>query len=140
MVKKIVATPPNKKPSKATSTKKQKSKKTNRFTFTGIFSEFETKYGDFRNSFFGFILKDIREMPGKSLVSDWQWFNMTQKFKIAFEAYKDEELIGKKIQFEGLKESSKKDYYTYQGNVLISGPEDLEHRILRPSNVKVLEG
>ena len=58
---------------------------------------------------------------------------------MAFENYTDAELIGKQIQFEGLKESRKKDYYTYKDNVLISGPEDLEHRILRPSNVTVLE-
>jgi len=139
MIPKVLANPLNKKPSKVTSTKKQKSKKTNRFTFTGIFSAFETKYDDFRNSFVGFILKDIREIPSKSLVSDWQWFNMTQKFKMAFENYTDAELIGKQIQFEGLKESHKKGYYTYKDNVLISGPEDLEHRILRPSNVTVLE-
>jgi hypothetical protein len=138
MVKMIVAAPANKTPSKTTSTKK--SEQTNRLIFTGIFIAFETKYDDFRNSFVGFILKDIREMPSKSLVSDWQWFNMTQKFKMAFESYKDEELPGKQIQFAGIKETHKKGYYTYQGSVLISGPEDLEHRILRPNDVKILEG
>jgi Uri superfamily endonuclease len=65
---------------------------------------------------------------------------MTQKFKMAFENYTDAELLDKKIQFEALKESHEKGYYTYQGSVLISGPEDLEHRILRPNHVKVLEG
>lgn len=139
MVKTIVAKPPNKKTRKNTSTKKQKSKKSNRFTFRGILSKFEEKYSDFGGDLVGFILIDIREMPRKSLVSDGQWFNMTEKFKTAFASYTDEKLLGKKIQFEGLKESHKKGYYTYQGNVLISGPEDLEHRILRPNNVKVLE-
>jgi Uri superfamily endonuclease len=63
---------------------------------------------------------------------------MTEKFKTAFESYTDEDLLGKEIEFEGLKESHKKGYYTYKGSVLISNPEDLEHRILRPGSIKVL--
>ena len=116
----------------------KKSKKSNRFIFIGLFTKFEERHNNFGDDFVGFILSDIREIPRKSLISDWQWFNMTKKFKVAFENYKDEELIGKTIQFEGLKEASKKGYYTYQGNVLISSPDDLEYRILRPSKVKVL--
>lgn len=116
----------------------KKSKKNNLFTFTGIFKKFEIKHNDFGEDLFGFILEDIREIHSKALITDWQWFNMNEKFKLAFEAHKDEALSGKKIQFEGIKESHKKGYYTYQGNVLISNPEDLEHRILRPKNIKVI--
>jgi hypothetical protein len=113
-------------------------KKSEYFTFTGIFKKFETKASPFGEDLFGFILEDIRELPHKSVISSWQWFNMTEKFKAAFENHKDEALPGKKIQFEGHKESNKKGYYTYRGNVLISNPEDLEYRILRPKNIQVL--
>lgn len=113
------------------------SKKSNYFTFIGIFKKFETKPNTFGEQLFGFILEDIREVSGKLLIADWQWFNMTEKFKVAFDIYRDEALAGKQIQFEGLKEASKKGYYTYRGNVLISKPDDIEYRILRPKNIQV---
>lgn len=138
MTKKLVTKPTKKKSSKTASMQQKKSKKANRFTFRGILSKFQEKYNDFGEDLIGFILKDIREMPSKSLIADEQWFNRTEKFKMAFESYTDEELLGKEIEFEGLKESHKKGYYTYQGSVLISNSEDLEHKILRPENVKVL--
>jgi hypothetical protein len=118
--------------------RQKKLKQSNRFCFTGLLTRFEERHNDFGEDFLGFILRDIREMPSKSIISDWQWFNMTEKFKIAFENYKNEELVGKKIQFEGLKEAHRKGYYTYRGTVLISKPDDLEYRILRPSKIKVL--
>jgi hypothetical protein len=58
--------------------------------------------------------------------------------KEAFEKYSDEELTGKTIKFNGFKVSEKKGYYEYLDNILISGPDDLEHRVLRPTKIKVL--
>lgn len=115
-----------------------KPKKSQYFTFIGIFKKFEIKHNDFGEDLFGFILEDIREVRSKGLIADWQWFNMTEKFKLAFDTYRDEALPGKKIQFEGIKETHKKGYYTYQGNVLISTPDDLAYKILRPKNIQVL--
>ncbi len=132
MAVKLLAKPPSK------AVNNTASKKSDYFTFTGIFKKFETKASPFGEDLFGFILEDIREFPDKSLIADWQWFNLTEKFKAAFEIYKDEVLPGKQIQFEGVKESRKKGYYTYRGTELISNPDDLEHRILRPKNIQLL--
>lgn len=107
MIQKMVA----KKSKKITTNEKKQLNNPNHFTFTEIFRKFETKDGDFRNSFVGFILKDIRETPNKLLVSDWQWFDMAQKFKIAFQNYTDSELLGKQIQFAGIKETHKRLLY-----------------------------
>ena len=122
------------------STQAKKLNKSKYHTFAGTFKKFEIKNSSFGDDLFGFILENIYELPRNSPISDWQWFNLTKKFKAAFEAYKDEALPGRQIQFEGLKEASKKGYYTYQGNVLISTPDDIEYRILRPKNIKILEG
>ena len=108
------------------------------FAFTGIFKKFEVKHRDFGEDLFGFILEDICEIPKKSLIIGSQWFHLTEKFKKAFENYRHEALAGKKIQFEGIKEMHKKGYYTYQDNVIISGPDDLEYKILRPTKIKIL--
>ncbi|HRA42832.1 MAG TPA: hypothetical protein PLV31_03985 [Gammaproteobacteria bacterium] len=138
MTKGLVEKPLTQGSDQVSPTQQKKSKKSNRFVFVGLFTKFEERNNDYGDDFIGFILSDIREVSKKSLISDQQWFNMTEKFKIAFESYKDEELIGKKIQFEANKEASKKGYYTYRENVLISNPDDLEYRLLRPSKVKVL--
>jgi hypothetical protein len=67
-----------------------------------------------------------------------QWFNIGEGFKEAFEPYSDKQLIGKAIKFNGFKVTEKKGYFEYRNNVLISGPDDLEYRVLRPTRIKVL--
>lgn len=110
----------------------------NCFTFTGIFAEFKTKRNGYGEMVLGFIMKDITNFKTKKLFVESQWFNLGEGFKEAFEKYSDKELIGKTIKFNGFKVSEKKGYYEYRDNVLISGPNDLEHRVLRPSKIKVI--
>lgn len=123
---------------KAELTDIKKFKKSKYCTFIGTFTKFEMKNSSFGEDLFGFILENIYELPSNSPISDWQWFNLTEKFKTAFDTYRDEALPGKQIQFDGLKEANKKGYYTYRGNMLISTPNDVEYRILRPKNIQLL--
>ena len=113
-------------------------KKSNRFMFVGKFSNFQTKSNDFGEDLYGLVIKSIKKMNSNKIISESQWFNLGEGFKKTFAKYKDEELPGKKIKFEAALESSKKGYYTYRDNVLISGPDDLEHKLLRPTKIKVL--
>jgi hypothetical protein len=113
-------------------------KNANRFMFMGTFSHFKIKNNNFGEDLYGFLLKDIKKISGKKILSNSQWFNLSQSFKEAFVKYKDDELPGKTIKFEAALESSKKGYYTYQDNLLISSPEDLEYRLLRATKVTVL--
>ena len=114
-------------------------KKYNRFMFTGTFSQFKTKSNDFGEDLYGFVLKDIKKATSKKILSDSQWFNLSNSFKDAFSKYKDKALPGKTIKFEAALESNKKGYYTYRDNILISTPDDLEHRLLRATKIKVLD-
>lgn len=107
--------------------------------FAGVFSTFRTKYNGFGEDLYGFILINIRKVPSKALISESQWFNLSEGFKRAFRRYKDEELPKKKIRFEATMESNKKGYYTYRDNVLISGPEDIEYKLLRPTKIKIFD-
>lgn len=113
-------------------------KKSNRFTFTGTFSHFKTKDNNFGEELYGLVLTNIKKAPSKKKISDSQWFNLGNGFKQTFGKYKDDELPGKTIKFEAALESNEKGYYTYRDNVLISGPEDLEHRLLRPTKIKII--
>ncbi len=136
MTKKRVPQPLTEKSRKTVSIEQKKPAK--HFTFIGIFKKFEVKHRDFGEDLFGFILEDISEIPKKLLIISSQWFHLTEKFKKAFENYRHEALPGKKIQFEGIKEVHKKGYYTYQGDVIVSRPDDLEYKILRPTKIKIL--
>ena len=106
--------------------------------FMGKISNLQTKNNDFGEDLYGLVIKNIKKMTGNKIISDSQWFHLGEGFKKTFAKYKDEELPGKKIKFEAALESNKKDYYTYRDNVLISGPDDLEHKLLRPTKIKVL--
>jgi hypothetical protein len=114
-------------------------KKSNRFMFTGEFSHFKTKNNDFGEDSYGLVLTNIKKTSSKKKISDSQWFHLGDGFKKTFDKHKDDELPGKTIKFEAALESNKKEYYTYRDNILISGPEDLEHRLLRPTKIKVLD-
>ena len=114
-------------------------KKTNRFMFIGTFSHFKVKNNDFGEDLYGFLLKDIKKATSKKTLSDSQWFNLSNGFKEAFAKYKDKQLPEKVIKFEAALESNKKGYYTYRDNVLISAPEDLEHKLLRATKIKVID-
>lgn len=107
--------------------------------FAGTFSHFQTKNNSFSEELYGLVLKDIKKTPSKKKISDLQWFHLGDGFKKTFAKYKDDELPGKTIKFEAALESNKKGYYTYRDNVLISAPDELEHKLLRPTKIKVLD-
>ena len=107
--------------------------------FVGKFSNFQTKSNDFGEDLYGLVIKNIKKMTGNKIISDSQWFNLGEGFKKTFAKHKDDELTGKTIKLEAALESNKKGYYTYRDNALISGPEDLDHKLLRPTKIKVLD-
>jgi hypothetical protein len=110
----------------------------NRFTFTGVFVEFKPKQNGYGKSLLGFILRNITEVKTKKLFLKWQWFHLSNEFKDAFEKHADEELIGKTINFNGFRSTQKKGYFEYRDNVLISVPDELEYRVLRPTKIKAI--
>lgn len=117
---------------------KKKKFSNNRFIFTGVFVKIKAKHNGYGEPLLGFILQDITEVKIKKLFSTGQWFHLNNEFTKAFEKYTDEELIGNTIKFNGFKSTQKKGYYEYRDNVLISDPDELEHRILRPTQICVL--
>ena len=83
----------------------------NRFTFTGVFSEFKEKRNGYGELVLGFIMKDITNFKTKKLFVESQWFSLGEGFKQAFEPYSDKQLIGKTIKFNGFKVTEKKGYF-----------------------------
>lgn len=104
---------------------------------TAEFVEFQTKQNYF-GEYFGLVLKNIRTSPYRKLISEKQWFHLTNNFKKAFWDYKDEELPGKKLKFEGVKETHKKGYYAYRNNVLVEHPNDLKYKVVRVKKIKIV--
>ena len=136
IVKKVVSKPLEN--SDVTSNQQERKFTNNRFTFTGVFSKFKEKRNGYGDILYGFIMKDITNFKTKKLFVESQWFNLGEGFKEAFESYSDKQLIGKIIKFDGFKVTEKKGYFEYRNNALISEPNDLEYRVLRPTKIKVI--